>query len=535
MKKFIYMARQAGLLRSKAIILFILLFFMPMVVSVFIIYKNTLEVVKHDKIQHREKLLLKAANNIGMSLTDIRKLTLPISENRGVIKILGDIENISEDNIQKFDVFMDKKFEEARKEMPYIVDYIMISKTGRCFYGDDGLKIDADEFFKSRIYEDVSSEKGGYLWAFDFEDTFKRGESLVFVQKIFSDSGALSGYFVTFVEEKHFEYLHKEIFPSSKGSVVIYDADCKNVFGGKSYYFIEDEIIRLIESEAFYTASFVNKDKKEYSIDIVPISDLKWKVVSIIPSEDLVHSERSSLNGSFWLVMVIVVFSGFFMLFSTAAISNLMTEKEMVNYRLRLTDEMNEKLRIYKHDFMNHLQIVRGLIELGCSERAERYIENISFEGRLINGKYEIGIPEIESTIFANTMDLQEHGIELRVRTSGFTEELDIDIYDLSKILTNLIKNAVYALKNADGDEKTLSIIIKEEMDEYVFEVVNNTPVIGEEIRERIFEKGFTTNEDKGCGLGLYIVKRLVEKNGGRMNLAVDEYGNHFIVAFKKA
>ena len=329
--------------------------------------------------------------------------------------------------------------------------------------------------------------------------------------------------------------MHKEIFPSRKGSVLVYDSDLKNVSGGISYSFMESEIMDLIKSEKFYRTSFVNKDKTEYSIDIVPIGDLQWKIVSIIPSEDLVYSEKNSLDGSFWLIMVIVVFSGFFMLFSTAVISNLMTEKEMVNYRLRLTDEMNDKLRMYKHDFMNHLQIIRGLIELGCSERAEKYIENISFEGRLINGKYEIGIPEIESTIFANTIDLREHGIELRVKTSKFTEEIDIDIYDLSKILTNLIKNAVYALKGAVGDEKVLSIVIKEELDEYVFEVINNTPVIGEEIRDCIFEKGFTTNEDKGCGLGLYIVKRLVEKNGGSMNLVVDEYGNHFIVAFKKA
>lgn len=89
----------------------------------------------------------------------------------------------------------------------------------------------------------------------------------------------------------------------------------------------------------------------------------------------------------------------------------------------------------------------------------------------------------------------------------------------------------MYALTNSDSDMKILKIEISYELGYYIFKITNNVPIIPEDIREKIFNKGFSTKGDNGNGLGLFIIKRLVDKYGGDLKLVVDENGNNFIVS----
>nr|WP_286673041.1 Spo0B domain-containing protein [Anaeromonas frigoriresistens] len=194
-------------------------------------------------------------------------------------------------------------------------------------------------------------------------------------------------------------------------------------------------------------------------------------------------------------------------------------------------EDMNSKLRMYKHDFFNHLQIIQGLLELKQPERAKKYLTDVVKEGRTITSRYEIGIPEIEATIYSAINKAKNSGIDVEINSTELSEEIGVNLYDLSKILTNLLKNAIQALETSEEDHKLLKINIYEDLGEYVFSIYNNTPIISEEIRENIFNKGFSTKGKKDRGLGLYIVKKLIEKNGGNIELDIDE-GNYFIVRF---
>jgi sensor histidine kinase regulating citrate/malate metabolism len=213
-------------------------------------------------------------------------------------------------------------------------------------------------------------------------------------------------------------------------------------------------------------------------------------------------------------------------------LSRLVTEKEMTNYRLLVSEDTLQKLRIYKHDFMNHLQIIHSLIEMNQSQKAAQYLKKISEEGKIITQNYEIGIPEIESAIFTSIISAEKNNIEVKIDTIKLPANINVNIYDLVKIITNLIKNAMYALTRADAEDKLLTIRIYSELDEYVFKISNNVPIIREDLRQVIFDKGFTTKGKEGSGLGLHIVKKLVRENHGRIDLVVDERGNHFIVRF---
>ncbi len=90
------------------------------------------------------------------------------------------------------------------------------------------------------------------------------------------------------------------------------------------------------------------------------------------------------------------------------------------------------------------------------------------------------------------------------------------------RVLNNLLKNAVQAIP--DGRPGLIEVLAYRSGDRAVLEVRDNGTGIAEEVRERIFTPSFTT-KGSGMGLGLAMVKRMVEQAGGSVGFStnVDE------------
>jgi signal transduction histidine kinase len=87
---------------------------------------------------------------------------------------------------------------------------------------------------------------------------------------------------------------------------------------------------------------------------------------------------------------------------------------------------------------------------------------------------------------------------------------------ELNQVWTNLIHNALQAMNH----EGTLTIGIKEENGYAVVSVGDSGCGIPEEIRGKIFDVFFTTKPaGVGSGLGLDIVKKIIDKHHGRIEL----------------
>jgi signal transduction histidine kinase len=78
-----------------------------------------------------------------------------------------------------------------------------------------------------------------------------------------------------------------------------------------------------------------------------------------------------------------------------------------------------------------------------------------------------------------------------------------------------LISTAIDALET----NGLLKIRMAQKRDGIVLEVEDGGPGIAAENIDRIFEAFFTTKKDIGTGLGLWVVKDLVEKQGGTISV----------------
>lgn len=88
---------------------------------------------------------------------------------------------------------------------------------------------------------------------------------------------------------------------------------------------------------------------------------------------------------------------------------------------------------------------------------------------------------------------------------------------ELNQVWTNLIDNALQSM-NYQG---SLTITVSPSGEYVVVSITDNGPGIAEEIKERIFDPFFTTKpQGEGSGMGLDIVKRIIEKHKGIIRLS---------------
>lgn len=169
---------------------------------------------------------------------------------------------------------------------------------------------------------------------------------------------------------------------------------------------------------------------------------------------------------------------------------------------------------------------------------ANNLIDNSKIYSQFLTANLKkVNIVEIVEDYVMSYVDyVSWNGIELIFDTN--TEEcmIEVDIEFIGRIILNLISNGVkYTAK--DGK---IYVIIEEKMDRVFIKVSDTGSGINEEIKNKIFNRYASTNKTisdskSGTGLGLFVVKRLVELQKGKIYL--DEkvlLGTSIVIEFEK-
>ncbi|WP_078381467.1 ATP-binding protein [Sutcliffiella halmapala] len=196
-----------------------------------------------------------------------------------------------------------------------------------------------------------------------------------------------------------------------------------------------------------------------------------------------------------------------------------------------------EALRVQNHEHMNKLHTIAGLIQLGKSNKAlelafeaSEGLENISgFLNEIIKDDAVAGL------LLSKVRRGKELDIEVQIDKNSNLEEFPsgLDHHDFVLLLGNLIENAFGSLEISDSADKRIVVSIEQTLDTCSVLVEDNGYGIHEEHLPKLFEKGFTSGKDGGTGYGLYLVKQIVEKGRGEIQVQSQlGEGAAFIITF---
>ena len=145
-------------------------------------------------------------------------------------------------------------------------------------------------------------------------------------------------------------------------------------------------------------------------------------------------------------------------------------------------------------------------------------------KGAAIRGRVNLN-DLVKATTHMVQPDATAHFCKIKTSLAGDLPPLEGDPIQIQQAVMNLVRNAFDALRDAPLNRRLVEIATDHNGDGVIgVSVRDYGPGISEAIRERLFEQFFTT-KDEGLGMGLAIVRSVVEAHGGSITAENAEGG----------
>jgi signal transduction histidine kinase len=169
--------------------------------------------------------------------------------------------------------------------------------------------------------------------------------------------------------------------------------------------------------------------------------------------------------------------------------------------------------------------------------RLARFVDELTDLGRIQNGRMYFNIEEVNlgdivrEAVTSLSTELVRSGSALSVTTENHPVG-QWDKYGLVQVATNLLSNAIKF-----GDGKPISVTVREHQGHTTLEVKDRGIGMQPETLDRIFtpfERGVSTRNYGGLGLGLFIVRTIIEGLGGTVRVeSTPKEGSTFTVELR--
>ena len=211
------------------------------------------------------------------------------------------------------------------------------------------------------------------------------------------------------------------------------------------------------------------------------------------------------------------------------------TERKEYEQRLETQrDNLDVLNQVLRHDVRNDLQLIIAYGELvedtsddeAVVEHAETVLESaehavdLTTSARemadvMLSAEKELQRVGLQPTLESELEEVRATFPDAAVTVETAIPRVSIQANDmLGSVFRNLLKNAI---QHNDTGDPTVAVSATERVDSVRVRVADDGPGIPEDRRDAVFGKGEKGLDSHGTGLGLYLVKTLVDSYGGEI------------------
>jgi len=222
-------------------------------------------------------------------------------------------------------------------------------------------------------------------------------------------------------------------------------------------------------------------------------------------------------------------------------------ERELAQQNARL----DAFARVLSHDIRGPLAVAQGRLELARELDDDSHLDHVERAHRRITDVVEdvLSLARDEHSVLdASAVPLADSAATAWDMCSSNAGDVRCEIGELpvveadesrtTRLFENLFRNALQHARSGRaaatdrGDDSELVIRVGALPSHRGFFVEDNGPGIPSSIRDRVFDSGFSTKGDDGTGLGLDIVRQIVDSHGWVVRVADSGAGARFEVLF---
>jgi CitB family two-component system sensor histidine kinase MalK/two-component system sensor histidine kinase DctS len=181
-------------------------------------------------------------------------------------------------------------------------------------------------------------------------------------------------------------------------------------------------------------------------------------------------------------------------------------------------------LRANNHEFINRIQVIAGLLQMNRADDALDYIGAVSAEhAQTISPVLQlIHNANVAALLLGKLNNMRELDIQLTLLGNSQLPEHSryLTTQELVTVVGNLLENAIEAI-NVQSLELDRRVVLQITEDEtgLLIVVSDSGEGIREDVLPLIFEPGYSTKAAHGRGVGMGLVKSIVERNNGTIEV----------------
>ena len=188
-------------------------------------------------------------------------------------------------------------------------------------------------------------------------------------------------------------------------------------------------------------------------------------------------------------------------------------QQELLATHYAEVDNMYRQIRCWRHDYRNHIQVMKAYAAQGDMASISRYLDALDTDLNTVDTVIKTGNPMADAILNSKISLAKSRDIQV-IADAHIPVKLKFSEIDLCCILGNLFDNAIEASQKLPKDKRLIRVYMDMKNTQLYISFTNFT---GEGKLTRV-GRLFRSTKGEGHGLGLVRIDAIVDRLGGYLS-----------------
>ena len=188
-------------------------------------------------------------------------------------------------------------------------------------------------------------------------------------------------------------------------------------------------------------------------------------------------------------------------------------QRDLIETHYREVDNMYRQMRGWRHDYRNHIQVMKAYAASGDMDAIRNYLDSLEQDLTTVDTVIKTGNRMTDAILNSKISIARAKHIDV-VADANIPVELGLSEVDLCIIIGNLFDNAIEASITLPEDRRQIRVYMEVKNTQLYISFTNFTA----QGKQTKIGKRFASTKGEGHGLGLLRMDNIVERLGGYLN-----------------